>query len=210
MTEASSFHAYVHQHAKVGVDCDARQASYITHDTLARYWTQSRVDEILRNKPWRMSHWAEVGELRKKRLRVFSILVYASSQGALLTDELLTLIAREIDDCRLPLDEQSQILSREAWAILDQFQWMFCPIQPESTSCSGHQHALDSRHVFTAIELSRRRLGIPEPLRIGPRDAIFRFLSMNKDNFVDREHTQASINYPACTGTNFTRVVWWS
>ena len=178
-THFSEFRAYVQSNLQIGTDCEGKPKKYIRYDVLVSFWTREKVASVLQTELGERANLIPRDLLRSHYLRVFSILVYISSRNSSFVDEIIGLYSAKVYDDRLPSEEPRERLSRDTWFSFDENQWAFCPIHLKLNG-SLHQK-LDPRTIFAAKQREPTSIGRPASKGLGPLDARFKFLELEKN-----------------------------
>ncbi|KAK4203598.1 kinase-like domain-containing protein [Triangularia verruculosa] len=128
------FETWVEKKWSQGIDgTDKPEKYYVPYALLKEYWTKDKIIEVLHSHAGK-SHNVRFEEIRRRFLRIFSILVYATDDVAFRIRHIHHFISSNIDDNNLPLEgPDSRVFPSgeegvTAWEAFDKHQFLFNPI----------------------------------------------------------------------------------
>ncbi|KAK4178481.1 kinase-like domain-containing protein [Triangularia setosa] len=128
-----AFETEVRNNSSQGIDGTGSQAEYVPFSPLEEYWDATRISEVLNSRPGESQN-VRIETIRKRFLRIFSILVYCTTDVAFRVSYICRFINSNIDDDNLPLESPDPRVfmngeeGRAAWAAFDKHQFLFNPI----------------------------------------------------------------------------------
>ncbi|KAK6866318.1 hypothetical protein PG995_002846 [Apiospora arundinis] len=121
-----NFRAYISSVEITGLQCDGKEAKYVSRGDLYKYWTCEKIDEILRVS----GTIADSPTVRRNYLQVLSTLVDMQATYHIPALQNLTeLISHDVHDATLPWIGPPRGLHDKAhFHLLHKLQWRFCPV----------------------------------------------------------------------------------
>ncbi|KAK0673583.1 hypothetical protein QBC41DRAFT_311103 [Cercophora samala] len=118
-----------------GTDGSGKKQYYVPYSALKKYWETDKISQVLHAFPG-SSQNVVIDTFEMKYLRIFSILVYCTTQSAFRMNCIKYFIDNNCDDHNLPLDARNPAFwkifpnseeGREAWRAFNDHQFLFSP-----------------------------------------------------------------------------------
>jgi serine/threonine protein kinase len=127
------FHTWVAENQVVGTDGLGNDANYVSFQALKEYWQDDRIPPILNSFSHATPIHVYIDDILEKYLRIFSILVYISTDESSKLYYLKRFVEAAIDDNLLPFKAKPEALSNAADGVatfsrFQNYQWLFSPV----------------------------------------------------------------------------------